>query len=135
MCLFIFILNILVGTGTISFDNLSFVTLSDGQIFDWLSVGVLCCLDNAGLKELDINLALAGAQSDGWIARPVYINDPNPLIGININNLNTNINTGLFSAFTNSTPHTLSLLLYADHKKMRLYRKIICSNLVANFTC
>jgi len=61
------------GTGTISFDNLSFVTLSDGQIFDWLSVGVLCCLDNAGLKELDINLALAGAQSDGWIARPVLL--------------------------------------------------------------
>lgn len=75
-----------------------FVVLSGGQIFD--TIFGVCCTDTVGYPGLDATLALPGSSTEGWVIQSVFIADNNPLLALNINSYDPNLNDGLFFALS-----------------------------------
>lgn len=84
------------GSGVITYDQYEFVSISQGQIFDSWEAYNPCCLDDAGYTELNANLALPGAETEGWLAIAVFISDQNPMLAINIDTYSPDLDEGLF---------------------------------------
>jgi hypothetical protein len=68
--------------GTLEMNQGNIYVASNGQLFDWSSSP--CCLDDAGYPKFEANLILPDTSTEGWIARPVFINDPNPLVVLGV---------------------------------------------------
>ena len=85
------------GSGVVQLDNSDIATISNGQIFGGLDFSV-CCLDSVNYQELEANLISIGAETEGWVARPVFIIDTKPMIAININTFIPDVEDGLFFA-------------------------------------
>lgn len=68
--------------GTLEMSDVNIYVASNGQLFDWSSSP--CCIDDAGYPKFEANLILSDTTTEGWIARPVFIDDPNPLVVLGV---------------------------------------------------
>jgi hypothetical protein len=76
-------------------DATDIAVISGGQIFAGVEFGV-CCTEDNGYPELDANIALPGTSVEGWVIRPVLLNDEKPLLALNIDEYQPNLDDGLF---------------------------------------
>ena len=87
------------------------VTLLDGEALTlsaydiaFISNGILyagsnwgaCCTQDIGYEELDANIALPGTSVEGWVIRPVFLDDTKPLLALNLDDYSPNMGKGLF---------------------------------------
>jgi len=72
--------------------------VSGGQFFSGLQF--VCCTGDFGYPELNANIASPGTSVVGWVIRPVLINDEKPLLALNINSFNRDLDKGLFFALS-----------------------------------
>lgn len=72
--------------GTLEMGDFNIYVASNGQLFDWSSAP--CCLDDAGYPKFEANLILPDTTTEGWIARPVFITDQNPLVVLGVKSSN-----------------------------------------------
>ena len=68
--------------GTLKMSDVNIYVASNGQLFDWSSSP--CCIEEAGYPKFEANLILPDTTTEGWIARPVFIDDPNPLVALGV---------------------------------------------------
>jgi hypothetical protein len=82
--------------GTLKMNDFEIYVASNGQLFDGFTFSA-CCIDEAGYQKFDANLILPNTSTEGWIVRPVFINDPNPLIVLGVKSGN-DISDAIFFA-------------------------------------
>jgi hypothetical protein len=70
-------------SGTLKLSGYDFVLVSKGQLFDGFA-SLVCCLKDEGYQEFEANIVLPGVTAEGWIARPVFIDDPAPMLAIGV---------------------------------------------------
>jgi len=72
--------------------------ISGGQFFAGLNW--VCCTEGFGYPVLEANIASPGTSVEGWVIRPVLLNDQRPLLALNINSYNPNLDEGLYFSLT-----------------------------------
>jgi hypothetical protein len=91
-------INITLNKGSaFSLNSADMAIVSEGQFFAGVQFGV-CCTQNIGYPELNANIAVPGTSVEGWIVRPVILNDNKPLLALNINPYKPDLTKGLFFA-------------------------------------
>jgi hypothetical protein len=75
--------NVTLTKGTLKMNEYEIYVTSNGQLFDATTVSA-CCIDEAGYPKFEANLISLGTSTEGWIVRPVFINDPNPLVVLGV---------------------------------------------------
>ncbi|MCE5260221.1 MAG: hypothetical protein LLG44_14360 [Chloroflexi bacterium] len=73
--------------------------ISNGLLYAGSTFGV-CCTENNGYPELDANIAVPGTSVEGWVIRPVGIDDKAPLMALNITKYSPDMTKGLFFALS-----------------------------------
>lgn len=89
----------LVSGQVLTFDDSDAAILSGGQLFVGFDFSA-CCTDDVGYPEIDAKIAAPGYSSEGWIIRPVMLDDEKPLLVLNVDMFNPSIEDGLFFALT-----------------------------------
>ena len=82
--------------GTLKMNDNEIYVASNGQLFDAFTP-LVCCIDEAGYPKFEANLILPNASTEGWIVRPVFINDLNPLVVLGVKSGN-DISDAIFFA-------------------------------------
>jgi hypothetical protein len=85
----------LVSGAAFTLDHYELAVISGGQIFGGFDFSV-CCTDDIGYAELDASIALPGTSVEGWVIRPVILDDAKPLLALNIDDSSPNLDDGLF---------------------------------------
>jgi hypothetical protein len=85
----------LTGGDAMQFDYTDLVVISGGQMFDAFDFSV-CCTDDMGYRKLEANIAVPGTSVEGWIIRPVMLDDAEPRLALNIDMFNPDLDEGLF---------------------------------------
>jgi len=89
----------LVDGQVLTFDYSDAAILSGGQLFVGLDFSV-CCTEERGYPEIDAKIAAPGFSAEGWIIRPVMLDDPHPLLVLNVDLFNPSLEDGLFFALS-----------------------------------
>jgi len=82
--------------GTLKMTEYEIYVASNGQLFDSTTLST-CCIDEAGYPKFEANLISPNTSTEGWIVRPVFINDPNPLVVLGVKSGN-DISDAIFFA-------------------------------------
>lgn len=87
---------VLLNKGKLELNRYDITVLTNGQLFDEYSSSFsVCCTEDEGYPDFEANLVLPGATTEGWIIRPVFINDLNPLVALGVG-LDNDISNALF---------------------------------------
>ena len=78
--------------GVLELTESDWSVITSGRIFGYFDTPSVCCLE----PEFDVQL-FAGGQGEGWMAWPVMIDDPNPVLAVGMNRDGTG---GIFFAIT-----------------------------------
>ena len=81
-------------SGTLKMTDYDIQVASNGQLFD-AATPLVCCIDDAGYPKFEANLISPNTSTEGWIVRPVFINDPNPLVVLGVK-LSNDISNAVF---------------------------------------
>ena len=85
--------------GPLVIDASDFAVVSGGQIFGGLDIqAVACCTEEVGYPELHATIASPGTTVEGWIVRPVFVDDEKPLLALGINPLYPDLSDGIYFA-------------------------------------
>ena len=82
--------------GALKMNEYEIYVASNGQLFDGFTASA-CCIDKAGYPKFEANLILPNTSTEGWFVRPVFINDPNPLVVLGVKSGN-DISDAIFFA-------------------------------------
>lgn len=82
-----------------SIDASDVAVVSGGQLFSGFQLSV-CCTEDEGYPELDASIAAPQTFVDGWVIRPVLLDDPRPLMVLGLNVFEPDLDDGLFFALT-----------------------------------